>query len=394
MLSMIMENGQALYVLAGIAGLGVFTRLLTRNLYKRLMKESTNLAAAKNKGLKELRQRAENSYSVNQGMRDTGSWVEHQLGELRFRGMTLAGWSNLSTQLTWLCLLMGGLAAFYSYWYRLDTYYIVLYGGGSILMAMATMLFDGSIAAGRRDQLIVAIQDYLENTMFPRLGRLTERNGGSERQSSYGSERKSLMERNSNPGLAGTEWSENAELTGKTDGLEAHSDITYGDPENYRGKRTAVQKMQRTRERSSERMYDGGRAINGINGSAAGGSGIGTAAVGGMVAGIGGSASGGVMPGGAVSGAREGCPQLSGADRSDLLQQGTDDLKRGLEQIAASRERSRQFNPTVPVPSAASAASAASSASIISMPTAENLLKELSPQELQVINDILKQYLN
>lgn len=369
MLSTIMENGQALYVLAGIAGMGVFTRLLTRNLYKRLMKESTNLAAAKNKGLKELRQRAENSYSVNQGMRDTGSWVEHQLGELHFRGMTLAGWSNLSTQLTWLCLLMGGLGAFYAYWYRLDTYYIVLYGGGSILMAMATMLLDGSIAAGRRDQLIVAVQDYLENTMFPRLARLTERNGGSERQSNYGCDRKNLMDRSFGSGQTGKDWSANTEMTGNADGTEVRSDITYGDSEYYRGNRQAAQKKQRIRERSSERMMEGSSS------SAAGVM--------------------GAMPGIGESGTQFSGAQLSGADRADLLQQGTDDLKRGLEQIAASRERSRQFSPIASAPPVAAASAAPPSASsIITMPTTEKLLKELSPQELQVINDILKQYLS
>ena len=35
----LLETGQALYVLAGICLLGILTRLMTRNLYKRLLKE-------------------------------------------------------------------------------------------------------------------------------------------------------------------------------------------------------------------------------------------------------------------------------------------------------------------------------------------------------------------
>lgn len=58
-------------------------------------------------------------------------------------GIRLSGWSSMGARWTWLCLLLGGAAAFFSYWYRLDTYYIVLYGGGAVLMAMLTMLFDG-----------------------------------------------------------------------------------------------------------------------------------------------------------------------------------------------------------------------------------------------------------
>lgn len=175
----LLETGQALYVLAGICVLGVFARLMTRNLYKRLIRESTNLAAAGNRGLKELRQRAENAYHINQGMRDTASWLEHQLAELRFCGMTLGGWSNLSARLTWLCLLAGGGAAFYAYWHRLDTSYIVMYGGSSVLMAMLTLFLDGGGSLSRREQLLAALQDHLENTMFPRMERISERTGST-----------------------------------------------------------------------------------------------------------------------------------------------------------------------------------------------------------------------
>ena len=167
----LLETGKALYVLAAICLLGIMTRGITRHLYKRLLKESTNLTLTKNKGLRELRQRAENTYRMNQGLRDCGAWVEHQLYDLKVMGMTLSGWSTLSMQWTWLCLLAGGAGAFLSYWYRLDTYYIVMYGGGAVLLSMFTMLFDNGMAGGWREQLVVALQDQLEHVMCPRLAR-------------------------------------------------------------------------------------------------------------------------------------------------------------------------------------------------------------------------------
>ena len=166
-----LETGQALYVLAGICLLGILTRVMTRNLYKRLIKESANMATTKNKSLRELKQRTENTYRINQGLRDCGAWLDHQLCELKFRGMTLAGWANVSMQLTWLCLLAGGTGAFFSYWYRLDTVYVVMYGGGAVLMAMLTMLFDNGTADGKRDLLAASLEDYLENVLCPRLAR-------------------------------------------------------------------------------------------------------------------------------------------------------------------------------------------------------------------------------
>ena len=142
----LLETGRALYALAALCVLGILTRMITRHAYKRLLKESKDLSLTKNKSLKELRQRAENTYRVNQGLVDSGAWLEHQLYEFRTMGIRLSAWSGMSVRWTWLCLLLGGAAAFFSYWYRLDTYYVVLYGGGAVLMAMLTMLFDGGIA--------------------------------------------------------------------------------------------------------------------------------------------------------------------------------------------------------------------------------------------------------
>ena len=149
----LLETGRVLYALAAFCVLGILTRLVTRHAYKRLLKESKDLSLTKNKSLKELRQRAENTYRINQGLVDSGAWLEHQLYEMKIMGVNLSGWSSLCMQWTWLCLLAGGLGAFLSYWYRLDTFYIVLYGGGSVLMAMITMLFDNGTAGGWREQL-------------------------------------------------------------------------------------------------------------------------------------------------------------------------------------------------------------------------------------------------
>lgn len=180
------KQEKALYVLAGICVLGIMTRAITKRFYKRLIKESTNLALTKNKSLKELRQKAENTYRMNQGMSDSGAWLEHQLYEMKIMGVNLSGWSNLCMQWTWLCLLAGGLGAFLSYWYRLDTFYIVLYGGGSVLLAMLTMLFDNGVTGGWREQLQAAASDYLENVMYPRMARSMSGEGQSARQNGTG----------------------------------------------------------------------------------------------------------------------------------------------------------------------------------------------------------------
>lgn len=167
-----LQTGKALYVLAAICLAGVFSRLMAGSFYKRLIKESTNLSLTKNKCLRALRQNAEDTYRINQGMNNTRVYLERQMYSMRMMGMSIRGLDNLSGQLTLLCFLAGGAAAFLSYWYRSDNYYIVLYGTVGILSGMLTMLIDyGVNLDSRKQQLLTCLQDHMENVMWPRMSR-------------------------------------------------------------------------------------------------------------------------------------------------------------------------------------------------------------------------------
>lgn len=137
-----LETGKALYVLAAVCALGLLTRLMARNSYKRLIRETDNMTLTKNRYLRELKQKAENAYRLNQGIQNTQAYLEKQLTSYHFLGLSLNGWGNLSSQFTVLCFLCGGIAAFASYWYRCDNYYIVLYGTVGILTGLLTLFVD------------------------------------------------------------------------------------------------------------------------------------------------------------------------------------------------------------------------------------------------------------
>lgn len=399
----LLETGKALYVLAGICVLGIMTRAITKRFYKRLIKESTNLALTKNKSLKELRQKAENTYRMNQGMSDSGAWLEHQLYEMKIMGVNLSGWSNLCMQWTWLCLLAGGLGAFLSYWYRLDTFYIVLYGGGSVLLAMITMLFDNGVAGGWREQLQAALQDYLENVMYPRMARSMSGEGSQRDKTAQersglrgvrtvGKREGKLVRRTQTAADAEQEVSgsnafsgtasERAELEGQMEAAGAQEEKLTGDrkaetvaaeslTESRRalfgglrgnGKNRSSQKLSEgihgesgTLDRESRVSEHGGRSdsrvrtgiqadseADGFEGRGAGGK----AAAGGY----GNSGTG-------EQGENSGLKTIRDLDY----------LRKSLEQIAACREKSRA--------------------------TDENWLRDLRPEEVELIGDILKQYL-
>ena len=63
-----LETGRALYLLAAICLGGIMVRLAAGSFYKRLIRESSNLALAKNRYLRALRQNAEDTYRINMGM--------------------------------------------------------------------------------------------------------------------------------------------------------------------------------------------------------------------------------------------------------------------------------------------------------------------------------------
>lgn len=399
----LLETGKALYVLAGICVLGIMTRAITKRFYKRLIKESTNLALTKNKSLKELRQKAENTYRMNQGMSDSGAWLEHQLYEMKIMGVNLSGWSSLCMQWTWLCLLAGGLGAFLSYWYRLDTFYIVLYGGGSVLLAMITMLFDNGVAGGWREQLQAALQDYLENVMYPRMARSMSGEGSQRDKTAQerfglrgvrtvGKREGKLVRRTQTVADAEQEVSGSnafsgaasgrAELEGQMEAAGAREEKLTGDrkaetvaaeslTESRRalfgglrgnGKNRSSQKLSEgihgesgTLDRESTVLEHGGRSDSrvrtGIQADSEAGGFEGRDARGKAAAGGYGNSGTGAQ------GENSGLKTIRDLDY----------LRKSLEQIAACREKSRAAD--------------------------ENWLRDLRPEEVELIGDILKQYL-
>jgi len=122
-----LQTGKALSVLAAIGIIGIVSKLITRSLYKRLLKETDNMAMTKNKNLKVLKQKLENAYRLNQNIVNTQAYLDKHLYGFRFMHVSLDSWNNLSLQMTILSLLAGGFGSFMSYWYRLGSYYIVLY---------------------------------------------------------------------------------------------------------------------------------------------------------------------------------------------------------------------------------------------------------------------------
>ena len=290
-----LETGKALYVLTEICLLGVLSRFMARSLYKRLIKETDNMTLTKNRFMRELKQKTENTYRLNQGIHNTQAYLEKQLYGYRFAGLSLNGWTSFAGQMTLLCFLAGGVAAFGAYWFRCDNYYIVLYGSMGIITGLFTMLIDyGVNLSEKKQQLLLSLQDYLENSLFNRL-------------SKEAGPAISLME---------DETRETAR-SGSRDSIRA---INRSERTTERAERATATKEPETAAQPAKRERP----------------------------------------------ARASRKELAPQQEPDVSRRDIDYLKRSLEQIAASREKNRSEG---------------------------DWTKALTPDEMQLVGDILKEYL-
>lgn len=317
-------TGHALYVVAAVCGLGVLCKWVTRILYKRLIKEAGNLAMTKNRNLKMLRQRVENTYRTNAGVGNMSAYLERQMYDFKFLGFTLNRWADFSNQMTFLCFLTGGIAAFLSYWYRSDSYYIVLYGSMGILAGVFILMVDSGVNLNeKREQLLIALEDYMDNSLFfrPGKGRMASETEGEE---------------NGEPETVVAARSAAARRSSKRREREA---VVRGTAAEVRsaaaeGKRSLREKI-RDRRAEGEREQADAREFQ-------------------------------------TDMRQTGDGQAGEAAVPYENSQRTDYLKHSLEQIAASRERHKDKDETLPE---------------------ENWLKDLNPQEMKILGDIIKEYL-
>lgn len=177
------ETGKALSVFIAISTIGIVSKLITRSLYKRLLKETENMAMTKNKNLKALKQKLENAYRLNQNIVNTQAYLDKQIYGFKFMHISLNGWNNLSLQMTILGLLAGGVCSFMSYWFRLDSYYIILYASVGALGSLLLTFLDSSFNISLKQQrLSNSLLEYVDNSVFVRVAR---ENAGRENSREY-----------------------------------------------------------------------------------------------------------------------------------------------------------------------------------------------------------------
>ncbi len=139
-----LQTGKALSVLAAIGMIGFVSKLITRSLYKRLLKETDNMAMTRNKNLQNLKQRLENTCRLGQNIVNTQAYLDKQIDGFSFLHISLDAWNGVSMEMVLLGLLTGAAEAFLAYWYELDASYIVLYASAAVMRAVSRLTRNSS----------------------------------------------------------------------------------------------------------------------------------------------------------------------------------------------------------------------------------------------------------
>lgn len=352
----ILQTGKALYALAAIGIIGVLSKLVTRSLYKRLIRETDNMAATKNKNLKILKQKLENACRLNQTIVNTQAYLERQMYGFRFMKVSLQSWNNVSLQMAILGIMAGGAASFASYWYRLDSYYIVLYASAGAFLGLFLAFLESSFNIGLKQQRLAnALLEYTDNSVFVRAAR---ENGGRDERlqdnvrrlpvreigTDQGDDRELIIRENElRDGLIRDAVKTSAQARGQVqqDRRSGFSDKRGDKPAGL--KRLKAEKMVKAKKSAASAGEDTLSAFDTAQSSA----------IGGMEGGV---SERGEAP--ADASRKEQAGRL-GAVRD------IDYLKHSLEQIAASREKTKKE---------------------------EDWTKELAPEEMKVLGELIRQY--
>lgn len=170
-----LQTGKALSVLAAIGMIGFISKLITRSLYKRLLKETDNMAMTRNRNLQTLKQRLENTCRLGQNIVNTQAYLDKQIDGFSFLHISLDAWNGMSMQMVLLGLLVGAAEAFLAYWYELDASYIVLYASAAVMSGLFLAFIESCVQIEQKQQrLETALLEYVDNSVFFRAAREKE----------------------------------------------------------------------------------------------------------------------------------------------------------------------------------------------------------------------------
>ena len=170
MFEQIINQGVLFYLIAGICGVGVCSSLLVNIVYGKLVKDSSNMLTPRTKLMKQMKQKFESSYKLNENINNVSVFIHKWIQKYKVLGMGLHKLERVSFYMMGSSLLFGGIGVYLAVEYEQDISILINHMGAGIgsFLILVAMKGIGDYTY-KQERIITNIRDYLENSLLNRL---------------------------------------------------------------------------------------------------------------------------------------------------------------------------------------------------------------------------------
>lgn len=170
MIQQLFDNHVFLYIMGGLCGLGVFLKCLLLVVYNKLIAASENMNCTKKNWLKNMKLRFESSYQLQLSVNNVDTYVDKYVSKIKYGGLLLSTWENISGQTIGLCLLTGSFAGILGFVYDCGQSQVLFTFFAGAWTAIIVNIVDNIVnISAHRQMLRYNLIDYFENNLKVRM---------------------------------------------------------------------------------------------------------------------------------------------------------------------------------------------------------------------------------
>lgn len=166
----ILESFDVVYFLAAVTGISLLLKFISFILYKRLLRDSNQMATTDNKWMKSMMAKFEAYYKLKISVHNVENFVDRYIYRYHFLGLSLQSWEYISYYAAVVTVAAAALCYLAAGYYGLAAdWFLVM--GFCVLSLLLIQAAASAVFNIHRCRKIFRIQliDYMENTMRARL---------------------------------------------------------------------------------------------------------------------------------------------------------------------------------------------------------------------------------
>lgn len=170
MLTVFLEHRLLSGIFLTLLSLSIICQIIIGVIYRRLIRETDNMAAAKNKFLRQCKLKFINCYQLSGEVANISVFVDKSMAKISFLGISMTGLHHLAGQFILLSVATAGAGACYEITQgetvgKILPYYVVSFLGLYVYFSISGLVD----ITGKKERLKINLVDYLENHMVNKL---------------------------------------------------------------------------------------------------------------------------------------------------------------------------------------------------------------------------------